>query len=124
MHFFLSKTTYGVVVLPRDFAIPAEIDLGQFQNAKNGVSGSVVIINHKKLRIENFSYDGTEPGQSDSNIYFSLFPSHSFCFFTLAFQMRYFTLGTALMLAPVESLSPTNLAGTVRLLLKCTATLL
>ena len=66
-------------MVPEGHPIPAEISLGEFPaDAQHLVAGSVTIINNKQLRISNFHYDGTAPGQSRSSSKFNSLRSYMY----------------------------------------------
>ena len=60
---FMFQADFGSIRFPADLVIPAPVMLGAFMNTDHDVEGMVTILDHKRFRIDMFSYDGAAPGK-------------------------------------------------------------
>jgi len=75
-----SQSKTKMVQVPDTSCYEAQgILLGEFSNPSHGISGRVLALNTKTLRIEDFTYDGLGPGTFLPPSPPSLFMNLSFC---------------------------------------------
>ena len=62
LHILHLQADFGSIRFPANLMIPAPVSIGDFMNTDHEVAGTVTILDHKRFRIDMFSYDGEAPG--------------------------------------------------------------
>ena len=60
-----SQVDFGSIIFPANFDVPMAKDIGMLEPRGHDVSsGQITVLDHKRILIRNFNFDGTAPGKA------------------------------------------------------------